>query len=194
MTLLGITGGIGMGKSTAGRLLAARDVLVVDTDDLARELVRPGAEALREIGDFFGSAFIRADGGLDRARLADLVFRDAAAKARLEAILHPRIHAEWQERVRAWRRAGAAVGAVLIPLLFENSLGGEFAATVCVACSPGAQERRLLARGWTAEQMRLRLAAQLSGEEKQRRADFVVWTEGPVSVHGAQWDRVLAGL
>jgi dephospho-CoA kinase len=192
MKLFGITGGLGMGKSACAQMLNSRGVPIVDTDGLARRIVQPGQPALAEVRAEFGDGIVGPDGGLRRDELARIVFRDAAARARLEAILHPRILALWQEQVRAWRKEGRAVAAVVIPLLFETRAQEYFDTTICVACSPGTQLKRLAHRGWTPEQTAQRVAAQWSIEMKMSLADCVIWTEGNLAVHAAQLEHVLS--
>lgn len=194
MRLLGITGGIGMGKSAAASLLVERGVPVVDTDDLSRQLVIPGSEALSEIRTVFGPDSIGPDGTLERRWLAQRVFSDPAARGQLEQILHPRIAAAWRAEMEQWRRDGKATGAVVIPLLFEKGYGSEFDAAVCVACSCGTQRHRLRERGWSEEQIDARNSAQLAVSEKISRSRFVVWTEGSLEAHAGQWRRVLDRL
>ncbi len=191
MRLIGVTGGIGMGKSAAATLLAAQNVPVVDTDDLARQLVAPGSQALSEIRTMFGPDSIGPDGTLERRWLAQRVFSDPVARGHLEQILHPRIAAAWRAEVERWRRDGTATGAVVIPLLFEKGYGPEFDAVVCVACSGGTQRHRLRERGWSEEQIEARNSAQLDVPEKVSRSRFVVWTEGSLQAHAGQWRRVL---
>lgn len=179
-----------MGKSTAGDLLQRRGIAVIDTDVVAREVVEPGQPALAEICENFGSQVIRADGQLDREELARVVFADPKARARLESILHPRIRAAWKVREKQWRDEGQPVGVVVIPLLFETDAAGLFDATVCLACSTLSQMQRLGARGWSPEQIRQRLAAQLGIEEKMRRSSYVVWTDTTLEAHAAQLERI----
>jgi dephospho-CoA kinase len=189
--LFGITGGAGMGKSTAGQLLQQRGVAVADTDAVARQLTEPGQPALQEIVRRFGPLVLSADGQLDRAELARVVFADAEARADLEAILHPRIRAAWETEAQGWRAAGRDVGAVLIPLLFETGAEPRFDAIICVACSEASQWQRLRLRGWSGSQIRQRLAAQWPVERKIARADFVVWTDTNLLTHAAQLERVV---
>jgi len=189
--LFGITGGPGMGKSTAGQLLRRRGVEVADTDLIARQLTEPGQPALREITQQFGPAVLSSDGRLNRARLAKVVFDDARARASLEAILHPRIRAAWEAGAQAWRAAGRGCGAVLIPLLFETGAEPCFDAVICVVCGEHSQWRRLRQRGWTDSQIRRRLAAQWPVEKKIDRSDFVVWTDATLETHAAQLERVV---
>lgn len=194
MKLLGLTGGVGMGKSTAARFFQELGAPVVDTDQLARDLTAPGQPALREIAQTFGPAFLTPEGALQRAMLAQLVFSDAAARQKLEAILHPRIRAAWKAEAARWQAAGAPVAVVVIPLLYETGAEREVDAVACAACSPQTQAARLAARGWSPEHARQRVAAQWPVEQKIQRADFVIWTEGSLAVHRAQVERVLKGL
>src|SRR5947199_7016629 len=143
MIVLGLTGGIGMGKSACAQLLGQRSVPVVDTDDLAREAVEPGQPALAEIRAAFGPQLIDAGGQLLRSDIARLVFSDAAARKRLESILHPRIRELWRAQLERWRREDHALVVVVIPLLFETGAEAELDATICVACSPATQIERL---------------------------------------------------
>jgi dephospho-CoA kinase len=194
MKLCGLTGGVGMGKSTAAGFFLQLGARVVDTDELARELVVPGRPALAEIRHEFGRDVIAADGRLKRSELARLVFADAGARRKLEAILHPRIRECWQAQVELWRQENCPLALVVIPLLFETAAEAHFDKIICVACSPAAQRERLLARGWNADQIRQRIAAQLSVAKKIARAHFVVWTEGSPAVHRQQVGRIMAGL
>jgi dephospho-CoA kinase len=193
MKLIGITGGIAMGKSTAAFFLRQLGVAVIDTDDIARRLVEPGQPALAEIVERFSSAVLLPDGRLNRGQLARRVFARASARSDLEAILHPRIRAVWTAEAELWRKARRPCGAVIIPLLFET--GGEalFDAIVCVACSPETQARRLSGRGWDAAQCRQRLKAQWPVNKKIAGSDFVVWTGTTLEIHAAQLDKIIGG-
>jgi len=191
MKLIGLTGGIGMGKSKAAALLEERGLPVVDTDVLARQVVEPGQPALAEIGRVFGAEVLDANGRLRREELARRVFADAAKRRQLEAILHPRIREVWQARAAAWRAEGRALGVVVIPLLFETNAQAEFDVILCVACSAATQQRRLLVRHWTAEQIQQRRLAQWPIARKMELADFVVWTEASPEVHAGQLGKIL---
>lgn len=180
MRTLGLTGGIGMGKSTAAQLLQARGLAVIDTDDLARRVVQPGQPALHEICQTFGVELKDSSGQLRREALAEIVFADPAARTKLEAITHPRITQLWRQQLQGWRKEGRAVAVVVIPLLFETKVEAEFDAVICLACSETTQLNRLAARGWSPEQIQQRLTAQMPVAEKMARANFVVWTEGEV--------------
>ena len=194
MKVLGLTGGIGMGKSTSARLLRAREVPVVDTDDLARQVVAPGQAALAEVLAAFGPKMAGPDGRLRRDELARCVFADPAARRRLEAILHPPIRALWRAQVETWRAEGRPLAVVVIPLLFETKAETELDLTICVACSAPTQQQRLQARGWSPEQIEQRLQAQWPVETKAARADYLVWTEADLDVHAAQIERILRRL
>lgn len=191
MKLLGITGGVGMGKSTAGQLLRQRGLEVTDTDMLARQLTESGQPALQEIAQRFGPQVLSPDGRLNRADLARVVFADAGARADLEAILHPRIRAAWEAQAQSWRATRREIGAILIPLLFETEAAQRFDAIICIACSEASQRERLRHRGWSDDQIRQRLAAQWPLDRKIARSDFVVWTDTSLEIHAAQLERVV---
>ena len=194
MKVCGLTGGVGMGKSTAAEFLRARGAQVVDADELARQLVQPDQPALAEIQTEFGKKVIAPDGRLRRDELARIVFADAAAREKLEAILHPRIGERWLAQIETWRGENRALAVVVIPLLFETRAESHFDKIICVACSAPAQRERLLARGWTPEQIRQRLAAQWPVEQKISRADFVVWTDGAPDTQVRQLERIFVKL
>ena len=194
MKVLGLTGGIGMGKSTSAGLFRARGVPVVDTDDLARQVVEPGQPALAEVVAVFGPQITGADGRLRRDELARRVFADSAALQRLEKILHPRIRELWRAQAEAWRSQGRPLAVVVIPLLFETKAEAELDMTICVACSAATQQERLRTRGWSPEQIEQRLQAQLPTQQKITRADYLIWTEGSLDVHAAQMERILRVL
>ena len=194
MKLCGLTGGVGMGKSTAAQILRAHGAQVVDTDEIARQLVEPGQLALAEIQKQFGDGIISPAGGLKRGELAQIIFADSAARKKLEAILHPRIREKWLAQLEAWRDEEQPLAAVVIPLLFETRAESFFPKIICVACSAASQRQRLLARGWTPEQIEQRNAAQMPVEQKIARADFVVWTDGALDAHAQQIKRILAVL
>ncbi len=192
--VIGLTGGVGMGKSTAADFFRAGGAQVVDTDVIARELVQPGQPALAEIQNAFGLEVISADGRLRRDKLADIVFADSAARRRLEQILHPEIRRRWQAQLETWRKQNCPLAVVVIPLLFETGAETYFDKIVCVACSAETQRERLRARGWSDRQIIQRIAAQMPVEEKLARSDFVVWTEGRLENHRRQVERILVAL
>jgi dephospho-CoA kinase len=191
MKTYGLTGGVGMGKSTSSRILAERGVAVVDTDVIARQLVEPGQPALSEILDIFGPGMAGADGRLLREALARVVFRDPNARKSLENILHPRIRAVWQEQLARWRAEGCARAVVVIPLLFETDAGAHFDTVLCAACTAATQRQRLQSRGWSAEQIEQRINAQWPVERKMAMANHVIWTEPVLEVHADQLGRIV---
>jgi dephospho-CoA kinase len=180
-----------MGKSTAAKILSGRGVPVVDTDELARQLVSPGEPALAEIQQRFGPTLVDAAGQLRRDELARLVFADSAARQKLEAILHPRIRERWLTQVEQWRAAGHAAAVVVIPLLFETAAEANFDSVICVACSAATQRKRLHTRGWSDDEIGRRIAAQWPVEKKMALARHVVWTEGQPDALAAQLARIL---
>jgi len=194
MKVCGLTGGLGMGKTTTAQFFQERGAQIVDTDELARQLVQPGQPALQEIQTVFGKNIVAPNGELRRGDLARIVFADATARQKLEAILHPRIQECWFAQVETWRRENRTLVVVVIPLLFETRTESYFDKIICVACSAENQRQRLLARGWTLEQIEQRIAAQWPVEQKIARSDFVVWTDGTLDAHAQQLDRILARL
>ena len=189
--VLGLTGGVGMGKSTAARLLKKAGLPVVDSDDLAREAVQPGTEGLAEIADGFGEGFLKADGSLDRDKMASTVFQDEAARKRLETIIHPRVRAAWENRIEQWREQKRPVGVVVIPLLFEVGLQDSFDAVLCVASTASTQRSRLRGRNWSDAQIAARIAAQMDIAQKMDLADHVLWNEGTPEQLGEQLKEIL---
>ncbi|HTD66016.1 MAG TPA: dephospho-CoA kinase, partial [Candidatus Limnocylindria bacterium] len=158
MKLIGLTGGIGMGKSTSASLLSLRGIPVVDTDIIAREVVEPGQPALTEIAATFGRELIDDEGKLRRAALAQIVFSSPEKRKELESILHPIIRDRWLGQTEIWRREGRNAGVVVIPLLFETAAQSHFDAIICTACSALTQHERLRARGWPEKQIEQRIA------------------------------------
>jgi dephospho-CoA kinase len=190
MKVCGLTGGVGMGKSTAASFFLKLGVRVVDTDEIARQLVQPGQPALLAIQNQFGHGVIATGGELRRDELARIVFADALARQKLESILHPLIRQCWLAQIEKWRQANDLVALVVIPLLFETQAETSFEKIICVACSPVAQQERLQTRGWKDDQIVQRIAAQMPVEQKIARSDFVVWTEGSPVTHEQQVTRV----
>ena len=190
MKICGLTGGVGMGKSTAAEFLRGRGAQVLDTDKIARELVQPGQPALAEIQTQFGKKILAPNGELNRAELAKIVFADTAARKKLEEILHPRIRERWLAQIETWRKENCKLAVVVIPLLFETQAESHFDKIICVACSSANQQKRLLERGWSLEQIKQRIAAQMPIDQKIARADFVVWTDGAMDSHEEQIKRI----
>ncbi|WP_116452920.1 dephospho-CoA kinase [Blastococcus litoris] len=176
MLRIGLTGGIGSGKSTVAGLLAARGAVVVDADRIAREVVEPGTPGLAQVVEAFGDGVLTADGALDRAALAAVVFSDPAARARLDGIVHPLVRARTAELV-----AAAPEGAVLVndvPLLVETGQAGSYDLVLVVEADPEIRVRRLVGRGMSEEDARARIAAQASDEQRRAVADVVLDNSG----------------
>ena len=188
---IGLTGGIGSGKSTAARRFAELGALVVDADAVAREVVEPGTEGLAAVVDAFGPQVLDAAGRLDRPALAGIVFGDEDARARLNGILHPLIRRRVAERI-----AAAPAGTVVVqdvPLLVETGQAGSFDLVVVVEAPAELRVRRLVAdRGMPAEQARSRMAAQATDAQRREVADVVLVNDGTPEQLRAQVDRVWA--
>jgi dephospho-CoA kinase len=180
MKLVGLTGGIASGKSTAGRMLARAGVPVVDADVLAREAVAPGSVGLAAIVQRFGPQVLDGTGALDRKQLGAVVFGDDDARRALNAVVHPevaRLAAERFEALRADGRHGWCVYEV--PLLFENGLDAAMDATILVAVDDDEQLRRIQRRdGLDEQQARARVRAQMPQRDKRQRATIVVDNDG----------------
>ena len=193
MKLVALTGGIASGKSTVARMLRERGAEVVDADLLAREVVRPGEPALREIAEAFGPEVLLPTGELDRKKLAEQVFSDPARRARLNAIVHPRVRERMRQAVEEIRkRRPEAVVVLDVPLLFDVPLPElEALPAVVVYASPQTQLQRLCQReGLSHEEAQRRLAAQRPLREKLARARWVVDNDGDLSHTEAQVERV----
>ena len=174
---IGLTGGIGSGKSTVAALLAQCGATLIDTDAIARQLSQPEGAAIDAIRRAFGADFIDASGALDRARMRALAFSDPAAKLRLEAILHPLIGTETERRAGAARAAPAIVFDV--PLLVESGRWrARVDAVLVVDCGEATQARRVLARsGWTPATVRAVIEQQASRAQRRTCADAVIFND-----------------
>jgi dephospho-CoA kinase len=174
---VGLTGGIGSGKSVVAGLFARRGVAVIDTDQIAHEITRPGGEAIGAIRSAFGAGVIGADGALDRAGMRRLVFTDPAARRRLEAILHPLIRTE---SARRRDRASGPYAILVIPLLVESGVDRSRYARVLVVDCPEVQqvERAMRRSGLSETEVRAILAAQATREQRLAQADDVIDNSG----------------
>lgn len=172
---IGLTGGIGTGKSFVLGHLARCGVPTLDTDAVSREVVRRGTPAFGAVVARFGSAVVAPDGELDRQALGRIVFADETARRDLEAIVHPAV---WQS-VEAWLAAQAAPSVVAVPLLFETGAESRFDRVLLTDCPPETQVARVMARdGLTAEAVGARVSAQMPAQERRRRAQAVIDTSG----------------
>jgi dephospho-CoA kinase len=176
---VGLTGGIGSGKSVASGMFAELGAAVVDTDEISRALTAPGGAAISPIREGFGPEYVAMDGGLDRARMRNLVFGDADAKRRLEGILHPRIRDRMRADVAAARQPYVVA---VIPLLFETGVCLDLLQRVLVVdCEESEQVRRASARsGLSAQEVRAIMAAQVPRAERLKRADDVLVNDGSI--------------
>ena len=190
----GLTGNIGSGKSTVGRMLTARGIPVVDADRVAREVVEPGRPALREIASRFPGS-VRPDGSLDRKALAARVFADAGEREALNAIIHPRIAEEVAGRMAALAAAGEKVAVYEAALIVENGLQQGLDGLIVVTAPPEVQIARLrLRESMSEEEARARIASQLSAAEKARVATVVIDNGGSEVELGAQVERLIERL
>jgi dephospho-CoA kinase len=190
-----LTGNVAAGKSAVARRWADAGVPVVSADDLARQAVAPGSEGLAAVVEALGDGVLASDGSLDRARVRALVFGDAAARARLEGIVHPvvwRLRARWVDERRA---EGAALAVSEIPLLFETGREGDFDVVVVVDAPESVRLDRIVAnRGLDPDEARRIVDAQMAASEKRTRADFVVENAGDLAALEREADRVLRAL
>jgi dephospho-CoA kinase len=186
---VGLTGGIGSGKTEVSRRLAGLGAVVIDADAVAREVVEPGTPGLAEVIEAFGPEVLLPDGSLDRTRLGEIVFASPDQRGRLNAIVHPKVGARMAEL-----EAAAGPDAIVVhdvPLIAENNLAGGFDTVVVVDASPAAQARRLTGqRGMTREQADARMGAQASREQRLAIADIVIDNSGSL----AELDRQVGEL
>jgi dephospho-CoA kinase len=194
---IGLTGGIGSGKSTVSRLLAERGAVLVDADRIAREVVEPGTPGLAAVVDAFGDGVLAADGSLDRPALAAIVFSDPEARARLDGIVHPLVRSRSAELI-----AAAPPDAVLVndvPLLVETGQAGSYDLVLVVEAEEEIRVARLVQRGLTAEDARARIEAQATDDQRRAVADVVLDNSGSLDdltaqVHGFWTERVAPAL
>ena len=189
MLKVGLTGGIGAGKSEVSRRLASYGALVIDADQIAREVVEPGTPGLAQVVGLFGTGVLAPDGTLDRQRLGEIVFGDEELRAKLNSLIHPLVGARLRELEQ-----GADADAILVedvPLIAENDLADFYDLVVVVDVPPRLQEERLARdRGMTADQVAARMAAQASREQRLAIAGIVVDNSGSL----AELDREVGEL
>jgi dephospho-CoA kinase len=188
---VGLTGGIGSGKTAVADLFAALGAAIIDSDVIAQSLTAAHGAAIGAIRREFGDEFIRADGALDRPKMRERVFRDRLAKARLEAILHPRIREQASEQARA-ALGHAPFFIFVVPLLIETRTAGNgMERLLVVDCSPATQVRRVCARSrLDAALVRSIIAQQASRSERLDAADDVLVNEGPLEMLGPRVQRL----
>jgi dephospho-CoA kinase len=185
---IGLTGGIGSGKSTVSALLARHGAVVVDADRIAREVVEPGTPGLAAIVEAFGREVLTPDGALDRPALAALVFVDPDARRTLDGIVHPLVRARGREL-----EAAAPLGSVVVhdvPLLVETGQAASYDLVLVVLADEETRVSRLVQRGLTAEDARARIAVQATDEQRRAVADVVLDNSGTPGQLAEQVDRV----
>lgn len=193
VVLVGLTGGIGAGKSSVSASLARRGAVVVDADAIVKDLQRPGTDVFAEMIERFGAGIVAADGSLDRAAVASVVFTDPQALADLGAIVHPRVHEEIVRRI-AEQDGTDNVVVLDIPLLAEAGWPG-LAGTIVVDLDPEVAVQRLIAhRGFTEDDARNRIANQMEREHRLSKADFVLDNHGDPDALEAEVDRAWAWI
>ena len=187
---IGLSGGIGSGKSTVAALLAEGGALAVDAGRIAREVVGPGTPGLAAVVAEFGNGVLTADGALDRPALAAIVFADPAARARLDGIVHPLVRARAAELTAQAPADGVVVQDV--PLLVETGQAGAFDLVLVVETDLETRVRRLVARGLSEDDARARIASQATDEQRRAVADTVLSNDGDRDELAAQVDRFWA--
>lgn len=189
MLKVGLTGGIGSGKSEVARRLAGYGALIIDADRIAREVVEPGTPGLAQVVGQFGAAVLASDGTLDRSALGEIVFTDAELRGKLNAIIHPLVGARIRELEQGADRDAIVIED--IPLIAENDMAGFFDLVVVVDVPPRLQEERLIReRELTRDQVAARMAAQASREQRLAIADLVLDNSGSL----AELDRQVGDL
>jgi dephospho-CoA kinase len=195
MLLVGLTGGIGVGKSTVAAMFAARGAAVVDADRISRRLQEPGEPCYGTIVEAFGRDILDSTGRIDRRRLGEMVFADPARRTALEAIMHPAIWTACEAEIRAAAAAGRAVCVVEAALILETGQRSRFQRMVVVTAPTDVQVERLAqARGLTEAEARQRLAAQWPNADKARQADHVIDNGGDLAATEQQVSQVYAAL
>jgi dephospho-CoA kinase len=197
--LVGLTGGIGSGKSTAAARFAELGVPVIDADQVARDIVEPGEPTLTDLAGRFGEAILRPDGSLDRQALADIVFQDPEARADLDRLTHPRIAGRIATRIAelaaSWDVDGPPMAVVDHPLLIETGQAGRFDAVVVVLVPEEERVRRLVElRGLGEADARARVAVQTDDETRRRVATHVLTNDGGIEDLRHQVDALHAEL
>ena len=194
MLLVGLSGGIGAGKSTVARLLERRGAVVIDADQLARDAIAKGTPGFEDVVDAFGPEVVGPDGDLDRAALAARIFADPSEKATLEGIVHPEVASRFGQRVQEFRETDRIV-LYVSPLLVELGLAPAFDVVVVVTASPHLRISRVASdRGLSPDQVRSRMAAQATDEQRMEVADVLIDNDGSLAELEPQIERLWADL
>lgn len=193
MLWVGLTGGIGAGKSAVAKLLAQRGAIIIDSDRLAREVIAPGTDGLAEVVAAFGTGVLGPDGGVDRAALAAAVFGENAARKRLEAIIHPRVRARTAELATAAPPDAIVVNDV--PLLIEAGLAANYELVIVVLADEEIRIARVMRdRGMSEAEARARIAAQATDEQRRAAADIIIENNGTSADLAARIDEIWSEL
>jgi dephospho-CoA kinase len=178
--VVGLTGGIASGKSTVSKIFERCGAVILDADQIARQIVAPGLPAWKEICEQFGDHLLNHDGTIDRLRLGELVFKEQRLRRQLEAIIHPRVRYHIDDQVRRLHRSRPEAVVVLdIPLLLETGMEKGLAEIIVVFASPAIQRQRLMLRdGYSAQEAQMRIDAQMSMDQKRRRATISIDNSG----------------
>lgn len=198
--ILGVTGGIGMGKSITADILLKNSIPVIDSDDLAREAVEPGTRAYEKIVQRYGKTSVLEDQTLNRSFIAQKVFSSTEEKEWLETTIHPEIHSlrdqkmaqiQKTKEIKAKSNVQSFLVAWIVPLLFEKGMQNEVDFTVCIASTKSTQFVRLKKRNWTDDEISRRLQNQWPVERKASIADFVIWNEFNLDILEKQINLIL---
>jgi dephospho-CoA kinase len=195
MRWVGLTGGLGTGKSTVSRILRKKGYQVVDADQIARDVVAPGTSGLESVVKVFGSQILDSNGNLNRQWMAQEIFFDRDKKRKLERILHPLIRKEVEKLRKLFNELGESLAFYDIPLLFETNSKDQFELVLMVSCSADTQLRRIKGRNpWTDKEIQARLAAQLPLAKKEGMSDYVIRNDGSLKELSVEVEKALHWL
>lgn len=193
--IVGLTGGIACGKTTVSNLFKDKGCPIVDADQVAREVVEPGELGLSQVVERFGTGVITEDGTLNRKKLGQIVFSDEAARAELNAILHPLIQKRMQEKKEQALKLAPPFVIMDIPLLYENGHENTMDIVIVVYVPASVQLERLMLRdGFSRQEAKKRIASQMDIEEKKKRADFIIDNTGTFEDTKQQVEKIYSRL
>lgn len=183
MKWIGLTGGIGTGKTTVARMLVQSGIPVVDADRIARQVVEKGSDGLSAVIQAFGPEFLDSEGNLDRINMGLLIFKKPDLRRKLELIIHPLVEAEVRSQKKWLLDQGTVLAFYDVPLLFENHLESQFDAVVVVTCNLENQIRRIQKRNpeWTSEQVKERIHSQMDLGTKEKKANYVIRNDADIN-------------